>query len=80
MSLNREHQAMLEKIMGEMRGVFPSHFRLTLLARNSSLLSPDKDILITEEPLEKVCDALNRIRMEQLLSPVGVNFDPKKVN
>lgn len=58
----------LEGIMMEMRGMFPSHFRLTLIARNASLSAPHKDVLITEDTLDKVIPALQRIESASLLS------------
>lgn len=55
-------------IMQEMRGMFPSHFRLTLVARNASLSAPDNDVMITEDTLDKVIPALQRIESTSMLS------------
>lgn len=66
MEMNQEHQRALEQIMMQMRGMFGRHFRLTLLARNASQVSTDKDILITEDNLDDVEGAVCRIRIERL--------------
>jgi hypothetical protein len=71
--MDPQMRQMLERIMVEMRGMFPSHFRLTLLARNASLTAPDRDIMITEDQLDKAVKALDRIHMESLLTRGGLN-------
>lgn len=57
----------LAAIMGEMKGVVPPGYRLTLVARNTRP-DGDKHVMITEDEPDRVCAAIQEISMMVLLT------------